>query len=170
MSPKHLLAFAALFAAGTLARADYQVTLSHVHLCCKGCVHDAKDAGSVAGATATPDKDARTITITADSRATAQKAVNAIVAAGFYGQASDPAIQVPTATAPDKMVSGMTVSGVEVCCNHCVSEVNKVVAKVKGVTGTTAQKGDDSFEITGNFNEREVLEALHNAGFAAQVE
>src|ERR1700761_6492662 len=45
MSLPRWLAGFALLTAATLARADYQVTLSDVHMCCKGCVHDAKKAG-----------------------------------------------------------------------------------------------------------------------------
>ena len=37
MSLPRWLAGFALLTAATLARADYQVTLSDVHMCCKGC-------------------------------------------------------------------------------------------------------------------------------------
>ncbi|HEY3755007.1 MAG TPA: heavy-metal-associated domain-containing protein [Opitutaceae bacterium] len=170
MPPFRWIACVAMLAAATVARADYQVTLSNVHLCCKGCIRDAKEAGgTVADTVVTPDKDTRTIKISASSQAAAQKAVNALVDGGFYGESSDPAIKVPSITGADKTVNGLKVSGVHLCCNHCVSDLNKTVGKVKGVTGTTAEKDADSFEIQGNFNAKDVVAALHTAGFAAQV-
>ena len=75
--------------------ADTSVKLSNVHLCCNGCVKGVDKALSgVTGATAQSDKDARTVTVKAPDRAAAQKAVDAIVAAGYFGTSSDPAIKV----------------------------------------------------------------------------
>lgn len=171
MSPFRWTACLALLAAATIVRADYQVTLSNVHVCCKGCVRDAKETGdSIPGASVTANKDTRSMVITANSEATAQKTVDALVAAGFYGTSSDPAIRVIAPSGDDKTVTNLKVSGVHLCCNHCVSDLNKAVAKVKGVTGTTAEKEADSFQISGTFNEREVIDALHAAGFSAQIE
>jgi len=63
--------------------ADTSVKLSDVHLCCNNCVKSVDKALSkVAGVTAQSDKDAGTVTITAPDKATAQKAVDALVAAG----------------------------------------------------------------------------------------
>src|SRR5258707_3512319 len=64
--------------------ADTSVKLSNVHLCCNSCVKGVDKALSgVTGATAQSDKDAGTVTITAPDKATAQKAVNALVAEGY---------------------------------------------------------------------------------------
>src|SRR5206468_3348568 len=92
------------------ASSSYQVTLSNVHVCCKGCVNDAADA-AVNGSTVKADKESRTLVVSADSAATAQKAVDALASAGFYGDSSDPAIKVPTSTAEDATVHGMKVTG-----------------------------------------------------------
>lgn len=167
-----LASFAAVLAVPSMSRAAaYTVTLSNVHICCDSCVDDAeKAANPIAGASAEADKDAKTITVTAPDRATAQKAVDALVAAGFYGKSSDPAITVSPETASDAMVSSLKVSGVHLCCKKCVTAVNKAVATVQGVTGTTASKNSDSFEITGNFNAKAVVAALNAAGFSAKAE
>jgi copper chaperone CopZ len=172
MNLKNIVAIAALISAAALARAaDFQVTLSDVHLCCNSCVRDAKDAvSSVAGASTNADKSTHTISITATDVATAQKAVDALVAAGFYGKSSDSAILVANPAVPDRNVTGLKVGGVHLCCKRCVSDLNKAVDKVKGVTGTNAAKDDLSFEIMGTFNAREVIEALHAAGYSAQIE
>jgi copper chaperone CopZ len=153
-----------------LARADYSVTLSDVHVCCKGCVDDANDAVQPSGATANIDRKKHEIKISAADQATAQKAVDALVSAGFYGKPSDSAIHLADTSAPSGEVHGLKVSGVHLCCKSCVKAVNGAVAKVSGVTGTTAQKDSDSFEIQGDFNAQDVIAALHAAGFSAKVD
>jgi len=151
--------------------ADYSMTLSNVHLCCSNCVSDANDAVKpVTGAVAAADKASHSIKITASSPAAAQKAVDALTAAGFYGESSDPKIHVTAMSAPDATVQSLKLSGVHLCCNKCVSSINEVLAKVHGVTKTTAAKDVDSFEIQGNFNPQEVAKALNVAGFTARVE
>lgn len=164
----------ALLAAAALALPNfvsaYAVTLSQVHLCCNSCVDGVNDAvGGVKGATADSDKDAKTITITAADAATAQKAVDALAGAGYYGTSSDAAIKVPAAAVPSGEVHNLTVSNVHLCCKKCVTGFNKAITKVKGVTGSTAAKDATTFEIQGSFNAQEVIDALHAAGFSAKV-
>jgi copper chaperone CopZ len=77
------------------ALADVSVTLSNVHLCCNSCVKGVdKATATVTGAAAQSDRKADTVTITAPDKATAQKAVDALVAAGYFGVSSDPSIKV----------------------------------------------------------------------------
>ena len=111
---------------------------------------------------------AHTVTITASDQATAQKAVDALIAAGYYGQPGDAAIKVAQASAPAGNVKTLTVSGVHLCCKKCVTAVNKpAVSKVAGSQVTTAAKDAESFEITGDFNAADVISALNEAGFSA---
>jgi copper chaperone CopZ len=172
MNARPVLALASLFAITLAARAaDYTVTLSNVHLCCNSCVKDANEAvGQVAGASVESDKATRSVKITAADQATAQKAVDALVGAGFYGQPSDPAIKLAQTSVPDGDVKTLKVGGVHLCCKKCVKDVNLAVAKVKGVAGTTAEADADSFEITGDFKAKDVIDALHAAGFSATVD
>src|SRR4051794_21386560 len=89
-SIKLLAGMVPLLALGLSASADSTVTLSKVHLCCDNCVKGADKAlAPVAGAKATCDKAASTVVITAPDKETAQKAVNALVAAGYFGTSSD---------------------------------------------------------------------------------
>jgi len=75
--------------------ADVTVTISKVHLCCDKCVTAVdKVVASVPGATAVADKTARTIAITAADAATVQKAADALVKAGFYGESSDASVKM----------------------------------------------------------------------------
>jgi copper chaperone CopZ len=151
--------------------ADTTVKLSHVHLCCGGCTKGVdKAVSSVSGATAKSDQEAGTVTITAPDQPTAQKAVDALVAAGYFGASSDPAITVKDKTGAEKgKVSSLKISGVHLCCGKCVAAVNDAVTKVKGVKGTTAAKGAESFEVTGDFKAKPVFAALNKAGFAGTV-
>ena len=163
------LALSLVFAPAALA--EFTVTLSSVHLCCNSCVKGIdKATATVAGAAAKSDKDAETVVITAPDKATAQKAVDALVAAGYFGVSSDPAIKLDAASgAKDGWVESLTVDGVHLCCNNCVEAVNDALAKVNGVKANTAKKNAATFEVTGNFNAKEVFTALHAAGLAGKA-
>src|SRR5437868_7454023 len=132
---KQILTLASvLLAFGMAAQAaDTTLKLSNVHLCCNSCVKGVDKALSgVTGATAQSDKDAGTVTITAPNKATAQKAVNALVAAGYFGTSSDPAIKVTaTSGAKNEKVQSLKVNGVHLCCNKCVTSVKDALATVE---------------------------------------
>jgi copper chaperone CopZ len=170
MTPK-FSAFLLSLALAPAALADVSVTLTDVHLCCTSCVKGVdKAVATVSGATATCDRDAETVAITAADRPTAQKAVDALVAAGYFGVSKDPAIKVNAATgATDAKVSSLTVTGVHLCCKSCVTAVDDAVAKVPGVKGTTAKKDATSFEVTGDFKPTEVFKALQDAGLTGKA-
>jgi periplasmic mercuric ion binding protein len=161
----------ALLALSTGARAETKVTLSGVHLCCKGCINAVeKAASSVAGAAAVCDKDARTAVVTAPDNATAQKAVDAIVAAGFFGASGDPAVKVSsTSGASDAKVTSATVSGVHLCCGKCATAANDAAKSVPGVQGSDAAKGSTSFKVTGDFSAKELASALEKAGLSGKI-
>lgn len=154
------------------ALADVTVTLKEVHICCTSCVKAIdKATTTVSGATAVSDKDEETITLTAPDKATAQQAVDALVAAGYFGVSSDPEIKVDATTgASAGQVQSLAVDGVHLCCKTCVTDLNEALAKVPGVKATTAAKGAATFEVTGDgFNPQAVFTALHEAGFAGKA-
>src|SRR6266436_601786 len=155
----------------TAQAADTTVKLSNVHLCCNSCVKGVDKALSgVTGATAQSDKDAGTVTITAPDKATAQKAVNALVAAGYFGASSDPAIKVSARSgAKNAKVQSLKVNGVHLCCNKCVTSVKDALATVPGVNGNTAAKGVESFDVTGDFNAQQAFTALNKAGLSGKA-
>jgi copper chaperone CopZ len=150
---------------------DTTVKLDHVHLCCNSCVKGVDKAiANVSGAKAQSDKEEGTVTITAPDKATAQKAVDALVAGGYFGASSDPAIKVHAKSgAKNAKVQSLKVSGVHLCCNKCVTSVNDALSKVDGVKGNTAAKGAESFEITGDFNAKEACNALNKAGLSGKA-
>jgi copper chaperone CopZ len=148
------------------ARAEDTVKISEVHLCCNSCVKGVdKAVGKVAGLTATVDKDAETVTLSAANKATLQKGADALTAAGYFGVSSDPAIKLVDASgAKDAKVKSMTVNDVHLCCGKCVTAVDKALKSVKGVESHTAEKGAKSFEVKGDFNQKEAMTALQKAG------
>jgi copper chaperone CopZ len=124
----------------------------------------------VDGANAVADKTAHTVVITAPDAATAQKAVDALVKAGFYGECKDETCKVTCDTgAKGEQVKTLKVKGVHLCCPSCVKAVNKALTDVSGVTGNTATKGAESFEVTGDFKDSDVFAALQKAGLTGKV-
>jgi mercuric ion binding protein len=163
------LALALLLGGTETHAANSTVTLSNVHLCCNSCVEGVEDTvADIKGAGVVADKKTKSITISAPDKPTLQKAVNALVGAGFFGESGDPDIKVPVAETRDGMSRGLKLTDVHLCCNKCVKALNSAVATVKGVTGTTAAKDAKVIEIEGNFNPKDVIAALSRAGFAAQ--
>src|SRR5437868_7125379 len=152
-------------------RADTSTKISDVHLCCPGCVKGVQKAvGDVKDVTATVDKDAGTVTLTGPDKAAVQKAAHALVAAGYFGKSSDGSIKIAHDTgAKGKNVQTLKLEGVHLCCGKCVSSVDKAVKSVPGVKEQTAKKNAESFEVTGDFNDKEVVDALQKAGFTGKV-
>jgi periplasmic mercuric ion binding protein len=177
MKPNHLFVVVIIFvcavASATNARAaDTAVTLSDVHLCCSSCVKGVDAAvAPIAGVKAVCDQDAKTVAITAPDKETAQKAVNALVAAGYFGKSSDDSIKVeaPSGAKDGKAQQTVTVSGVHLCCTKCVTAVKGVLSKLEGVQGNTVVQRAPTFTVTGDFNARNMFDALNQAGLAGKV-
>lgn len=153
------------------AAADVTAKITGVHLCCKGCVIGAEKAvATVKGATASVDADAETVSLTGPDTATVQKAADALVTAGYFGKSGDASVKLAADTgAKGKKVQSLKLEGVHLCCGKCVSAVNKAVKSVSGVKEHTAKKDAETFEVTGDFNDKEVIEALHAAGLTGKV-
>lgn len=152
-------------------RAETVVKLAGVHLCCKKCVTGVEKAvAKVGGATVACDAEAGSATVTAPDAATAQRAMDSLVAAGYFGKSEDPAIKLKdTSGAKDAKVTTLAVNDVHLCCKECVSAVGKALEGVKGVSGNTAAVNTASFEVKGDFNAKEVFAALQNAGFTGKA-
>ncbi|HHY86674.1 MAG TPA: hypothetical protein GYA07_14245 [Verrucomicrobia bacterium] len=151
--------------------ADVSAKITGVHLCCKACVDAVQKAiAPVNGATASVDRDARTVTLTGPDAATVQKAADALVAAGYYGKSENSNIKIAAdAGAKGTKVPSLKLEGVHLCCNQCVSAVDKAVKSVAGVKEHTATRNASSFEVKGDFEDKAVIQALHDAGLAAKV-
>ena len=151
--------------------AEVSTKISDVHLCCQNCAKVVKKAvADIKGVTADVDQDAGTVTLTGPDKALVQKAADALVAAGFFGKSSDASIKLSAdAGATGKKVQSLKLEGVHLCCGECVSAVDKAVKSVAGVKEHTAKKNAQTFEVTGDFNDKEVLSALQKAGLTGKV-
>jgi copper chaperone CopZ len=159
------------FALASFARAEVSVKLSDVHICCSSCVKGVdKAVAGMTGITAKADEDSESIAITAPDQATAQKVVNALTAAGYFGKSSDPSIKVDASTgASDAMVHSLAVNDVHLCCPKCVTAVKDALKGVSGVSGNNAVKNAKTFQVTGDFKASDVFKALQQAGLTGKA-
>jgi len=165
-----LLSFAAASSLALTANADVTAKISDVHLCCKSCVTGAEKAlGTVPDAKSTVDMDGGTITITGSDAATVQKAADALVKAGYYGK-SDSVKMVSKTGAKGHKVKTATVEGVHLCCPKCVKAVDRALKEVPGAKEHTAVKGAKSFQVTGDFDDKELMTALQKEGLTGKIE
>jgi copper chaperone CopZ len=167
-----ILALAGALLLNVAARAeDVSVKITDVHLCCKNCVTGVETAvAKVPGAKAEADQEAGTVTLTGPDKPTVQKAANALLKAGYFGKSADPDIKLSARTgAKDEKVESVKIEGVHLCCAKCVKAVDHAVKSVPGVKEQTAVKGAKSFEVTGDFNEKDVMAALQKEGLTGKV-
>ena len=153
-------------------RNEIKVELRGVHLCCQGCVN-AADAAlmSVEGVNSRCDMDNGTVTFTASAAAAAQKALDALAAAGFHGSTGSNQLAMKAVSdIPPGNVKSLKVSGIHNCCGPCCEAIKGAIATVDGVTGDTARPRATTFEVTGDFDAAALVKALNAAGFSARVE
>ena len=163
---------AALALSFSAVAADSTTKISDVHLCCQSCVTAVEKAvGKVPGASASVDQDAGTVTLKGPDAKTVQKAADALVAAGYFGKSSNPDIKLSAETgAKGTKVQTLKIKGVHLCCAKCVKAVNQTLEPIPGVKANTAVKGANTFEVTGDFNDKDVFDALQKAGLTGKVE
>ncbi len=165
-----ILPLAAVFTlALSISAAEVSSKISDVHLCCKGCVNGVEKAvGEVEGAKASVDSDAGTVTLTGPDSDTVQKAADALVKAGYFGKAEGTKLNASTG-AKDQKIQSLRVEGVHLCCGKCVKAVDRAVKSVSGAKEHNAVKGAKSFEVTGDFNDKELFTALQKEGLTGKV-
>jgi len=71
---------------------------------------------------------------------------------------------------PASRVSRLKLHGVHNCCGPCCDAISAAVRSVEGVTGETAEPGESRFEVIGDFSPSDVIDALHRAGFHAEID
>ncbi|MEQ8787605.1 MAG: hypothetical protein RIC55_14980 [Pirellulaceae bacterium] len=158
-----------LLTAGT-AMAETKVTVSNVHLCCGACVVGVKKAlADVDGVSHTSDMKAGTVAITASSDEAAQKAIDALQAAGFYGKSDSDKAKFAEVKAPKGNVKRLELTGVHNCCGACNKAIQAALGSVDGVEANTAKAKESSFVVEGDFSAAAVVNALLAKGFAVSV-
>jgi copper chaperone CopZ len=168
--------FATFIAASALASyaqaADVLAKVTDVHLCCQGCVKGVEKAvATVPGVTVAVDQDDGTVTLTGPDATTVQKAADALTAAGYFGKCDNADVKINADTgAKNAKVQTLKIKGVHLCCGKCVKAVNEALSSVPGVQGNTAAKGAKEFEVTGDFNDKDVFDALQKAGLTGTEE
>jgi hypothetical protein len=126
---------------------------------------------SVEGVNSRCDMDNGTVTFTASDGAAAQKALDALAAAGFHGSTGDNRLAMRAVSEiPQGKVKSLKVSGIHNCCGPCCEAIKGAIATVDGVTADTARPRATSFEVTGDFHAGALVRALNAAGFSARVE
>lgn len=167
MKIKHLLALAAFV---TLPlQAETTVTLSGVHNCCKSCTNGiTKAANTVKDVTI--EADGSTIKVTAKSKSNVKKAIEAIMAAGYFGtsDAADEKASSSSSTSAKKLTSA-TVTGAHLCCQKCVNAMTEAVKAVPGVTEYEIVSKASTFTVKGDFTEGDLLASMNKAGFHGSV-
>jgi len=152
-------------------RNEIKVELTGVHLCCQGCVN-AVDAAlmSAEGVNSSCAMENGSVTLTASDAIAAQKALDALAAAGFYGSADNNQLAMKAVSdIPSGKVKSLKVSGIHNCCGPCCAAIRAAITAVDGVTDDTAKPRATSFEVTGDFFAADLVRALNSAGFSAQV-
>jgi copper chaperone CopZ len=152
-------------------RAEVKVEMKGLHLCCAACEKSVNAiVEKVDGVKATCDRRKKTVTLTAADNASAQKAVDALVAGGFHGTTDSKDVTVKEeAPAVSGKVQSLTIEGIHNCCGACCTAIKQATKKVEGVTGDTAKPRSPTFEVTGDFDAAELVKALEAAGFHVKV-
>lgn len=160
----------ALCALASAAFAETKVEVKGVHLCCPGCTKAANKAVADSGARSTANSGVKTIFVTAPDDAAAQKALDALAAAGFHGKTDSDKLKVPEPKdVPAGKVKKLEVTGVHNCCGQCNTAIKGALKKVAGVTGDTAAANAKEFSIEGDFSAAEAVKALLDAGYHVEV-
>ena len=152
------------------ARAETKVTISGTHLCCGQCLKAVETTlKEVKGVTQKSNQQAKTIELTADSDEAAQKAVDALAAAGFYGKTNSDKVKYADVAAGKDQVAKLEVEGVHNCCGQCTNTIKKAVTGVAGVTGTSVKAKEEAFVVEGKFAPADLVKALLDAGFYVKI-
>lgn len=160
---------ACLFAAASL-KAETKVTISKTHLCCPQCLTGVAAAlKDVDGVKHECSQQEKTIAIKAESDEAAQKAIDALAKAGFYGATDNEKIKYKLADAPKGDVERLEIIGVHNCCGACTQAIKKALGTVDGITANTVKAKSDSFVLEGKFSAEKAIQALLDAGFCAQA-
>jgi copper chaperone CopZ len=105
---------------------------------------------SVEGVNSRCDMEKGTVAFTASDNATAQKALDALAAAGFHGSADNNQLAMKAVSnIPKGKVKSLKVSGIHNCCGPCCVAIKEAITTVEGVTGDTAKPRATSFPHEG---------------------
>jgi len=172
-----VLAAAGLALAG-MSEPVVKVEVKGMHLCCGGCEGGAKGAVESGGAKdASTDKGSGTLTFNAANDAAAQKALDKLAAAGFWGTSEsktyalkdDSGTVLPPKAKQVKVSSG-TFKGAHNCCDGCNKALKEAIKGVEGVESEDAKAKEATFTVKGAYDPAAVIKAIHAAGYHAKLD
>lgn len=150
--------------------AETKVKLTDMHICCGGCTKGIQAAvAGLSGVKVDVDQDAEETTITADNASAAQKAIDAIAAAGYHATVHGDGVSLKAGDAPAGKVQRLTVSNAHNCCGACCKAIKAAVASVDGVQADTCKPKQTEFVVEGNFDAKALVAALEKVGFHVSV-
>ena len=161
---------------GTIASAEAaDVTIKGVHLCCGGCSSGAEKAlGKVKGLKKVAcDVNSKVISFTSPDDKTAKAAIEALAKGGFFGTATadKKKLKFPSAGVKKGAKSDtVTVYGLHLCCDACVSGAQKALEKVDRLSTTEFDRAKGTVKVIGQqVEQQKVIDALNKAGFYGTV-
>jgi copper chaperone CopZ len=150
--------------------AAMKVTLSDVHLCCGACVKAVEKAvAKVEGVKAEVSQDDATAVLTGPSKAKVQEAIDEIAKAGFSGKPDNDQVKFKPVKTADGKVTKLEITHVHNCCPGCSDVLKEAVEGIDGVKSNTIEPKKSSFVVEGDFVAADVVKAIQDAGFYAQV-
>lgn len=160
-----------LFALAAFAHAETTVTMTGVHNCCKSCTNGIVKAGTSAGKDISVTAEGKTVTITTKKKTDAKKAVEAIIAAGYFGkvEGEESASKSAADAKPEAKLTKATVTGVHLCCQKCANAAIAAVKNVSGITKHDIVSKAQSFTVEGEFTKAELAAALNAEGLAGTI-
>ena len=160
-----------LSSVGSVARAESKVEIKGVHLCCGACEKGVVTAlKGLDGVTQVSDRKSKTVTLTASNDEAAQKAIDALAAAGYHGDIESSTLSIKKETnVPAGKVKSLSLTNLHNCCGACGKAIKGAVKTVAGVSGDTVKPKEADFDVTGDFDAAELVKALNAAGFHVQI-
>lgn len=150
--------------------AETKVQLTDMHICCRGCtVGIEKAVAGLEGVKVIVDQDAEETEITAVDAAAAQKAIDAIAAAGYHATVHGDGVSMKAGDAPAGKVTRLTVSNAHNCCGACTRAIQAAMKTVDGVQADTCKPKQAEFVVEGNFDAKALVAALEKVGFHVTV-
>jgi mercuric ion binding protein len=153
--------------------AEVTLHVKNIHMCCEGCAEEiAEILKKVKGvSTVSTDEKAGSASFSATDEMTAQTAIDALAAGGFFGDlglTKGIAFKNDSGVKPG-IVKSLTVTGFHNTCGGCAASFRAAVKGVKGVTGHNVKAKVSTAEVTGEFDAAELVKALNRAGFHVTV-
>ncbi|MDA7979173.1 MAG: heavy-metal-associated domain-containing protein [Pirellulales bacterium] len=160
-----------IVAAGEV-QAETTVTLSEMHLCCWLCESGVEEAvKSVDGASVIVNREELNAVITATDDSVAQKALDAVAAAGFHGKSDhETVIQKANLGLKAGKVQRLAFTGLHNCCGGCHQAIVKAIEAIPGVKAHNTKVNQDALVVEGDFDGRALVKSLFAAGFHVELE